>query len=97
MADTIVLIDGHALVFRAFHALPAFTSAQGELVNAVYGFTTMLFKAWKELRPRYVTAAFDTAAKTFRSASYEAYKGTRAPQPEGAGHSSTTCTDCSRR
>jgi len=86
MADTIVLIDGHALVFRAFHALPAFTSSKGELVNAVYGFTTMLFKAWKELKPRYVAAAFDTSAKTFRRESYEQYKATRGPQPEGIGH-----------
>ena len=85
MADTIVVIDGHALVFRAYHALPAFTSPKGELVNAVYGFTSMLFKAWRELKPRYVAAAFDTSSQTFRRASYEAYKGTRGPQPEGIG------------
>jgi len=83
MTDTLVLIDGHALVFRAFHAVPQLTSPKGELVNAVYGFTSMLFKAWRELRPRYVIATFDTSAQTFRRASYEAYKGTRAPQPEG--------------
>ncbi|MBA2449486.1 MAG: DNA polymerase I, partial [Chloroflexi bacterium] len=83
MTDTLVLIDGHALVFRAFHAVPQLTSPKGELVNAVYGFTSMLFKAWRELRPRYVIATFDTSAQTFRRASYEAYKGTRGPQPEG--------------
>src|SRR5215207_3271341 len=81
MTDTIVVIDGHALVFRAFHALPTFTSPKGELVNAVFGFTSMLFKAWRELRPRYVVAAFDTSAQTLRRASYEAYKGTRGAQP----------------
>jgi DNA polymerase I len=85
MTDTIVLIDGHALVFRAFHALPPFTSPKGELVNAVFGFTSMLFKACRELKPRYVAAAFDTSSQTFRRAAYEAYKGTRGPQPEGIG------------
>ena len=86
MTDTVVLIDGHALVYRAFHALPDFTSSKGELVNAVYGFTTMLFKACRELRPRYVIATFDTSAQTFRRASYEAYKGTRGPSPDGIRH-----------
>ncbi len=85
MSDTIVLIDGHALVFRAFHALPTFTSPKGELVNAVYGFASMLFKACRELKPRYVAATFDTSSQTFRRASYEAYKATRGPQPEGLG------------
>jgi DNA polymerase-1 len=85
MTDTIVIVDGHALVFRAFHALPPFTSPKGELVNAVYGFTSMLFKVWREMKPRYAVAAFDTSAQTFRRASYEAYKGTRGPQPEGIG------------
>jgi DNA polymerase I len=86
MTDTLVLIDGHALVFRAFHALPPFTSPKGELVNAVFGFTSMLFKACRELKPRYLVATFDTSSQTFRRASYEAYKATRGPQPEGLGH-----------
>jgi DNA polymerase-1 len=85
MSDSIVLIDGHALVFRAYHALPTFTSPKGELVNAVYGFASMLFKACRELKPRYIAATFDTSSQTFRRASYEAYKATRGPQPEGLG------------
>ncbi|MFN8521822.1 MAG: DNA polymerase I [Chloroflexota bacterium] len=83
MSDTLVLIDGHALVFRAFHALPPFTSPAGEMVNAVYGFTSMLFKACRELKPRYVIATFDVSSQTFRKEAFEAYKATRGPQPEG--------------
>ncbi len=83
MSDTIVLIDGHALVFRAFYGVPHLTSPKGELVNAVHGFTSMLFKAWRELKPRYVIATFDYSSKTFRKAKFADYKATRGPQPEG--------------
>jgi DNA polymerase-1 len=83
MSDRLVLIDGHALAFRAFHALPPFTSPKGELVNAVFGFANMLLKACRELRPRYLIATFDTSSNTFRRQAYEDYKGTRGPAPEG--------------
>src|SRR5918992_5847323 len=83
MTDTLVLIDGHALVFRAFYGVPNLTSPKGELVNAVHGFTSMLFKAWRELKPRYVIATFDYSSKTFRRAKYPAYKATRGAAPEG--------------
>jgi len=86
MSDTIVLIDGHALVFRAFHAVPPLTSPKGELVNAVHGFTSMLFKAWRDLKPRYVIATFDYSSKTFRKAKFADYKATRGPAPEGLAH-----------
>jgi len=85
MSDTIVLIDGHALVFRAYYGVPNLTSPKGELVNAVHGFTSMLFKAWRELQPRYVIATFDYSSNTFRKAKYPDYKGTRGPQPDGLG------------
>jgi DNA polymerase-1 len=83
MTDTLVLIDGHALVFRAFYGVPNLTSPKGELVNAVHGFTSMLFKAWRELKPRYVIATFDYSSKTFRKAKFPAYKATRGGPPEG--------------
>ena len=83
MTDTLVLIDGHALVFRAFYGVPNLTSPKGELVNAVHGFTSMLFKVWRELKPRYVIATFDYSSKTFRKAKFPDYKGTRGPAPEG--------------
>ncbi|MCC7366889.1 MAG: DNA polymerase I [Chloroflexi bacterium] len=83
MTDTLVLIDGHALVFRAFYGVPNLTSPKGELVNAVHGFTSMLFKVWRELKPKYVIATFDYSSKTFRKARYPEYKATRGPAPEG--------------
>jgi DNA polymerase-1 len=85
MTDTLVLIDGHALVFRAFYGVPPLTSPKGELVNAVHGFTSMLFKAWRELKPRYVIATFDYSSKTFRRDRFADYKATRGPQPDGLG------------
>ena len=83
MAGTLLLVDGHALVHRAFHAVPPLSTTKGELVNAVYGFASMLFKALNELRPDYVAVAFDKAAPTFRHLEYEEYKATRKPAPEG--------------
>src|SRR5262245_17549433 len=86
MSERLVLIDGHALLFRAFHALPALTSPKGELVNAVFGFVQMLLKACSDLKPNYLVATFDTSSQTFRRAEFAAYKGTRAPTPEGLPH-----------
>ena len=83
MTDTLVLIDGHALVFRAFYGVPNLTSPKGELVNAVHGFTSMLFKVWRELKPRYVIATFDYSSMTFRKAKFPDYKGTRGAPPDG--------------
>lgn len=79
----LMLVDGHALVHRAFHAIQPLSTSKGELVNAVYGFTSMLFKALNELKPDYVAVAFDKAAPTFRHVEYQEYKATRAPAPEG--------------
>ncbi len=83
MADRFALIDGNALVHRAFHALPPLTSPKGELVNAVYGVATMLLKVLQEMHPEYAAAAFDTPVPTFRHVEYEAYKAQRGPAPEG--------------
>lgn len=73
----LVLIDGNALVHRAFHALPPLTTKKGELVNAVYGFTTTLLKSLKDLQPTYCAVTFDLAAPTFRHIEYKEYKATR--------------------
>lgn len=81
--NLLVLIDGHALVHRAFHAIPELTSPKGELVNAVFGFASMLVKVCADLKPHYLKAAFDTPSKTFRHNEFEAYKATRAASPEG--------------
>ena len=75
-----LIIDAHALIHRAYHALPkTLTSPRGELLNAVYGFTSVLIKLLKEAHPDYVAAAFDLAAPTFRHEAFKEYKGTRAP------------------
>jgi DNA polymerase-1 len=73
----LVLIDANALMHRAYHALPPLTTKKGEMVNAVYGFTSVLLKVIKELKPDYMVCAFDVAGKTFRDEVYENYKAGR--------------------
>ncbi len=80
--STLVLIDGHSLAFRAFHAIPlTLTSPSGELTNAVYGFTSMLLNVLRDQAPEYVAVAFDVG-KTFRHDMYDAYKGHRERMPD---------------
>lgn len=78
----LILIDGNALVHRAFHALPPLTSPQGVVVNAVYGFAAILLKTIKDLKPDYLAAAFDLAGKTFRHEEFEDYKAHRVKGPD---------------
>ena len=72
--EKIVIIDSHALIHRAYHALPRLSTRKGELVNAVYGFISVLLKVLRELDPDYIAAAFDVAAPTFRHQEYKEYK-----------------------
>lgn len=74
-----VLVDGNALLHRAFHATPPLTTSKGELVNAVYGFTNMLLRSWDDLKPDYMAIAWDKKAPTFRHQAYTQYKATRGP------------------
>lgn len=78
----LILIDGNALVHRAFHALPPLTSPRGTVVNAVYGFASLLIKAIKDLKPDYMAAAFDLAGPTFRHEEFEDYKAHRVKGPD---------------
>ncbi|MDO8495312.1 MAG: DNA polymerase I [bacterium] len=78
----LILIDGNALVHRAFHALPPLTSPAGLIVNAVYGFAAILLKTIKDLKPDYMVAAFDLAGKTFRHEEFEDYKAHRVKAPD---------------
>lgn len=78
----LVLIDSHAIIHRAFHALPRLTSPKGELVNAVYGFASILVKMLKDLKPDYVVATFDHTGPTFRHVAFERYKATRVKAPD---------------
>lgn len=78
----LVLIDGNAIIHRAFHALPPLTTKSGELVNAVYGFASTLLSVISEFKPDCVAASFDLAAPTFRHKQYEQYKATRTKAPD---------------
>ncbi len=84
MTKKLILIDGHALVHRAFHALPqTLASPTGVLTNAVYGFTAVLIKAIKDIKPDYIVATFDLAGPTFRHEEFADYKAHREKAPEG--------------
>lgn len=78
----IMVVDSHALIHRSFHALPPLKTDQGEVVNAVYGFLLVFFKAIKDLKPDYIAAAFDLPEPTFRHEEFEDYKAQRPEAPE---------------
>ncbi len=78
-----LIIDGHALIHRSFHALPTtLTTHSGEVVNAVYGFSSFLLKAIKEIKPDMIALALDKKGKTFRHEQYSDYKATRVKAPD---------------
>ncbi|MFA6973258.1 MAG: DNA polymerase I [Parcubacteria group bacterium] len=78
----LVLIDGNAIIHRAFHALPPLTTKKGELVNAVYGFASTLLSVIEKFQPDYVAASFDLKAPTFRHKEFADYKATRVKAPD---------------
>lgn len=73
----LVLLDAHAIIHRAYHALPDFASSDGTPTGALYGVSTMLLRIITDLKPDYLIACFDLPEKTFRHEVYEGYKGTR--------------------
>ncbi|MCR6625946.1 DNA polymerase I [Pseudoxanthomonas japonensis] len=77
----LVLIDGSSYLFRAFHALPPLTNAQGEPTGALFGVVNMLRATLKE-RPDYVAFVLDASGPTFRDELYPEYKANRPPMPE---------------
>ena len=78
----LLLIDGNALLHRAYHVIPPLTvSKTGEVIGAVYGFASMLLKAIAELKPTHYAIAFDKKGPTFRHQLYEQYKAHRPPTP----------------
>jgi len=76
----LVLIDGNAIIHRAFHALPPLNNKDGFPTNAVYGFFMMLLKIVEDLKPEYLVVCFDKKAPTFRKQLYSGYQATR-PAP----------------
>ncbi|MCQ9366852.1 DNA polymerase I [Brevibacterium sp. 91QC2O2] len=86
--EKLLLIDGHSLAYRAFHALPMenFSTATGQTTNAVYGFTSMLLTAAEREAPTHIAVAFDLGRETFRLAEYSEYKaGRKKTAPEFHG------------
>ena len=78
----LVLVDGSTYLFRAYHALPAFTNRRGEPTGAIFGVLNMLYKLLDELQPERVAVVFDAPGKTFRDDLYADYKAQRPPIPE---------------
>ena len=78
-----LILDGHSLAYRAFHALPVenFATSSGQHTNAVYGFVSMLVNVLKERQPTHIAVAFDVSRDTFRSQIYPEYKATRTKTP----------------
>lgn len=79
--NRLVLIDGHSVVFRAFYAIPYLTAPDGEMVNAVYGFASILLNVIEKLEPTHVAVAFDVSAPTFRHTDFAGYKAQRKETP----------------
>jgi DNA polymerase-1 len=78
----IVLLDTHAIIHRAYHALPEFTGPTGAPTGALYGLVTMLLKIITDLKPDYIAACYDLPKPTIRHEAYADYKGTRGPTDE---------------
>lgn len=81
MQETCAIVDGHSLMYRAFHALPLM-DADGVYTNAVHGFLSMLLRAFKDYQPQYCAVAFDEHDPTFRHEQFAEYKAGRAPMPD---------------
>ncbi|MBP6879807.1 MAG: hypothetical protein KBF62_01930 [Candidatus Pacebacteria bacterium] len=73
----VVLLDVHAIIHRAYHALPEFKTAEGVPTGALYGLSTMVFKIISEFHPDQIYGCFDLPGKTIRHEVYGEYKGTR--------------------
>ncbi len=81
--NKLMIIDGHAMIHRAFHAVPEELSTRsGEPVNATFGFTSILIKAFSEMKPDYVAMTFDRPSPTFRHKQFTQYKAHRPTLPD---------------
>lgn len=75
--QTLLLIDGNAIMHRAYHALPPFKSADGTPTNVVYGYLSMLNKVVADFKPDYLISCFDTPKDTFRNKLFKEYQSQR--------------------
>src|SRR6476661_972325 len=80
--ERLMLLDGNGLIYRGYFALPPLTTSKGELVNAVFGFCSIVLRGIADLKPDYVAVAFDLQGPTFRHEQYAEYKATRQRMPD---------------
>src|SRR3989304_5532406 len=73
----LVLVDGNAILHRAFHALPPLTTKTGEPINAVYGLVSMLLRVIQDLKPTHIAICFDRPEPTFRKKIFKLYQAQR--------------------
>lgn len=78
MSKRLILLDSHAILHRAYHALPDFATSKGEATGALYGLCMMIFSAVEKLKPDYIVAAYDLPKPTHRHEAYKDYKAGRA-------------------
>ncbi|MGM0629158.1 MAG: DNA polymerase [Patescibacteria group bacterium] len=81
-SKTLVLLDAHAIIHRAYHALPGFSSSKGEPTGALYGLVNMILKTVNDIDPDFMVACFDVPEPTYRHEAYEEYKAGRAKADE---------------
>ena len=89
----LILFDAHAIIHRAYHALPEFTTSKGEPTGALYGLSTMLIKIIGELKPDYLVACFDLPGPTHRHEAYEKYKAGRAKTDDNLEIGRASCRE----
>jgi DNA polymerase-1 len=82
MKNRFVIIDGNAVLHRAWHAMPPLSTKDGRVVSAAYGFTVMLMKVLSDLKPSHLAVTFDLPGATFRHDAYVEYKAQRVKQPD---------------
>ena len=80
--ETLVILDAHAILHRAYHALPDFSSPTGEPTGALYGVVTMLLKIIEDFSPDYMVACFDLPEPTYRHTAFDGYKAGRSKTDE---------------
>ena len=81
--ERLIIIDGNAILHRAFHAIPPLTTIKGELVNAIFGFLSMMLRIVHDLKPAFLVVTFDRAKPTFRKKLFKAYQAKRPKMDEG--------------
>ena len=80
--ERLMLLDGNGLIYRGYFALPPLTTSKGELVNAVFGFSSIVLRGFQDIQPDYVAVAFDLSGPTFRHERFADYKATRLRMPD---------------